>query len=167
VEEDEKLGAGGLDNVRLTRLRIVEECCTLRCPKCKQVPACFAIPFRNLVFSSPDACDVNTQAFIDFSGCCALTCHYCKCGFCALCQLDCGQNAHPHVKQCPLNPIPGEYFIPEASFQQIQATQFKLKVIAAFAKLTSSKTIKEKIFILLEKDLAYLGVVLTRKNVGL
>ncbi|KAJ8600318.1 hypothetical protein CTAYLR_000626 [Chrysophaeum taylorii] len=37
-----------------------------------------------------------------FNGCFALTCHRpgCRCGFCAYCLADCGDDAHAHVGQC-------------------------------------------------------------------
>ncbi|KAG8462182.1 hypothetical protein KFE25_011632 [Diacronema lutheri] len=57
---------------------IVETILTLRCPRCR-------------------------QAFVDFSGCFALTCSRqgCGCGFCAWCLADCGADAHKHVSACP------------------------------------------------------------------
>lgn len=59
------------------RLKIVNEFLTLRCPRCK-------------------------AAFVDFSGCFALTCsnQACRCGFCAWCLKDCGADAHGHVPGC-------------------------------------------------------------------
>lgn len=57
---------------------IREEILTLKCPR-------------------PDC----RQAFIDFSGCFALTCTRCQCAFCAWCLADCGTNAHDHVRACP------------------------------------------------------------------
>lgn len=59
------------------RLKIVNDVLTLRCPRCK-------------------------TAFIDFSGCFALTCgnNQCGCGFCAWCLKDCGGDAHRHVPSC-------------------------------------------------------------------
>lgn len=61
------------------RLEIIEEILTLRCPRCK-------------------------CAFIDYSGCAALTCCKCSAGFCALCLQDCGSDAHQHVANCKENP---------------------------------------------------------------
>ena len=61
------------------RLDIIENILTLRCPRCK-------------------------CAFIDYSGCAALTCSFCNAGFCALCLKDCGGDAHAHVPGCDLNP---------------------------------------------------------------
>eukprot|EP00615_Pteridomonas_danica_P014259 CAMPEP_0114377952 /NCGR_PEP_ID=MMETSP0102-20121206/1327_1 /TAXON_ID=38822 ORGANISM="Pteridomonas danica, Strain PT" /NCGR_SAMPLE_ID=MMETSP0102 /ASSEMBLY_ACC=CAM_ASM_000212 /LENGTH=310 /DNA_ID=CAMNT_0001532675 /DNA_START=1285 /DNA_END=2218 /DNA_ORIENTATION=- len=42
-------------------------------------------------------------AFIDFSGCFALSCSTCPCGFCAWCLKDCDGDAHAHVLTCPEN----------------------------------------------------------------
>lgn len=61
------------------RLEIIENILTLRCPRCK-------------------------TAFIDYEGCAALTCGRCSAGFCALCLMDCGGDAHTHVANCPENP---------------------------------------------------------------
>eukprot|EP00746_Dinoflagellata_sp_MGD_P013279 gnl/MRDRNA2_/MRDRNA2_128630_c0_seq1.p1 gnl/MRDRNA2_/MRDRNA2_128630_c0~~gnl/MRDRNA2_/MRDRNA2_128630_c0_seq1.p1 ORF type:complete len:365 (+),score=62.67 gnl/MRDRNA2_/MRDRNA2_128630_c0_seq1:125-1096(+) len=38
------------------------------------------------------------QAFVDFDGCNAPTCHACGCGFCAICFKDCGEDAHDHIR---------------------------------------------------------------------
>lgn len=46
------------------------------------------------------ACPRCSQAFLDFDGCCALTCNRCACGFCAYCLADCGHDAHAHVARC-------------------------------------------------------------------
>lgn len=55
--------------VLAARRHIEDAIMVLRCPKCK-------------------------LAFLDYDGCAALTCHSCSCGFCALCQTDCGTDAH-------------------------------------------------------------------------
>jgi serine/threonine protein kinase len=68
--------------VHLGRLVIVNDILNLCCPRCKAV-------------------------FVDFSGCFALTCSQCNCGFCAWCLTDCGDNAHPHVRSCNDNVMPG------------------------------------------------------------
>ena len=49
-------------------------------------------------------CPSCRLAFSDYTGCAALTCHGCQCGFCALCLEDCGADAHQHVAHCRLNP---------------------------------------------------------------
>ena len=59
---------------------ILENILTLSCPRCKQV-------------------------FVDFNGCWALYCGRagCGCGFCAICQQDCGHDAHRHIGgQCKM-----------------------------------------------------------------
>eukprot|EP00808_Paulinella_micropora_P006437 g20579.t1 len=63
------------------RLDIIENVLVLKCPRC-------------------------SAAFLDFSGCFALTCSRanCQAGFCAWCLQDCGNNnAHSHVASCPEN----------------------------------------------------------------
>jgi len=61
--------------VLAARRHIEEEILTSRCPRCK-------------------------AAFLDFAGCCALTCHRCPCAFCAWCGADCGADAHEHAANC-------------------------------------------------------------------
>jgi hypothetical protein len=51
----------------------------LRCPKC-----------------SEDCSDVESSSF-------ALACPKCQCGFCSLCQADCGSDASIHCLSCPFN----------------------------------------------------------------
>ena len=63
-----------------------------------------------------------------YSGCAALKCGQfeeqgafevlgrnkgCGTAFCALCGLNCGGDAHAHVKECRLNPSPGTYYVRE------------------------------------------------------
>eukprot|EP01103_Thecamoeba_quadrilineata_P018262 TRINITY_DN687_c0_g1_i1.p1 TRINITY_DN687_c0_g1~~TRINITY_DN687_c0_g1_i1.p1 ORF type:complete len:2369 (-),score=253.94 TRINITY_DN687_c0_g1_i1:25-7131(-) len=62
-------------SAQMIRLDIVDQILTLRCPRCR-------------------------TAFVDFTGCFALTCQ-CTAAFCAWCLTDCGRDAHPHVAQCP------------------------------------------------------------------
>ena len=81
-------------DAEIMRLDIVENTLTLRCPRCK-------------------------TAFIDYSGCAALTCGICKAGFCALCLKDCGNNAHSHVANCPEKKMVDPYFLPESDFKEI------------------------------------------------
>ena len=74
------------------RLDLIENVLTLRCPRCK-------------------------TAFLDYTGCAALTCSTCKAGFCAICLKDCGNDAHAHVVRCPEN-SEGGVFIPEVTFNE-------------------------------------------------
>lgn len=88
---------------------IVERILTLHCPRCD-------------------------QAFIDFDGCCALTCSRpgCGCGFCAFCLADCGADAHRHVLQCPENTSPARgYFISSPQFNQSQCDR-RLRLLREF-----------------------------------
>ena len=59
------------ERARQRRAIIAERDLLLRCPRC-------AFPFD------------------DYDGCNALTCGKCGCGFCALCLVDCGTDAHAH-----------------------------------------------------------------------
>ncbi len=80
------------------RRHIQEEILTLRCPRCQ-------------------------QAFNDFNGCLDLECSRQGCGvhFCGLCLADCGQDAHAHVRQCPLNPNADKnYFVSAEVFARLQ-----------------------------------------------
>lgn len=89
------------------RKHITDELLTLRCPRCR-------------------------AAFLDFSGCFALTCGRCqpRCGFCAFCLEDCGEDAHRHVANCPLNAIPGKgVFGSQQDFEQGQLKRRKDLVI--------------------------------------
>jgi hypothetical protein len=83
--------------VELARQHIVDELLTLHCPRC-------------------------SAAFVDFSGCFALTCHRCSCGFCGWCLGDCGADAHAHVLACPHNAEVGKggYFGTQTAFQNAQ-----------------------------------------------
>ena len=51
-------------------------------------------------------CPRCTRVFLDFDACLALTCSGnggCNAAFCALCQKDCGEDAHAHVAICEYN----------------------------------------------------------------
>lgn len=80
----------------LAARRYIEEMMDLHCPKCRRV-------------------------FGQFVGCAALTCEYagCHAHFCAFCLVDCGADAHAHVRTCRLNPKQNEYFVSEAVWARI------------------------------------------------
>lgn len=65
--------------LREAREHVIEEIFTLRCPN-----------------------ELCKQAFVDFSGCMALTCSRCRTGFCAYCLKHCGHDAHAHIGHCKL-----------------------------------------------------------------
>jgi serine/threonine protein kinase len=81
--------------VEQTCRHIQERILTLKCPRC-------------------------AAAFLDFEGCFALTCHRCRCGFCAYCLADCGNDAHAHVARCPHNRRNREVFGRDEDFQAAQ-----------------------------------------------
>lgn len=72
-----KSEAGADERLRVTREEVIERVFTCACPRC-------------------------TQAFLDFSGCFALTCARCGAGICAYCLTDCGKDAHAHIGQCSI-----------------------------------------------------------------
>jgi hypothetical protein len=63
------------------RQHVVEQLLTLKCPRCE-------------------------AAFLDFTGCFALACHFCDCRFCGYCLADSGVGAqgdkanHAHLTGC-------------------------------------------------------------------
>lgn len=91
-ESCEDASAGTRNDVAAHLAYITEQILTIHCPRCR-------------------------QAFHIFDGCFAIACAGeqggvrtgCGASFCGFCLKDCGDNAHPHVKQCPLNPSPGSY----------------------------------------------------------
>ena len=62
------------EKVRQIRLVIVERDLLLRCPRC-------------------------AVEFDDYDNCNALTCGKCGAGFCAMCLVDCGGDAHDHIRE--------------------------------------------------------------------
>ena len=92
------------------------------------------------------ACPRCGQAFIDFNGCMALTCSRvgCGCGFCALCQEDCGGDAHPHVGGgCPLAESiglkPREFHIREADYAKAMTRAKVIKLHEYLDTLTEAR----------------------------
>jgi len=73
------------EEVRVRYNHVVDKIFNLRCPRCE-------------------------APFYDFTGCFALTCSRCPCGFCALCLKDCGADAHTHVAQCGVGRLHGTYY---------------------------------------------------------
>jgi hypothetical protein len=72
------------------------------------------------------------MVFGAFDACAALECgrHTCKARFCAFCLTDCGNSsndAHAHVRQCPLNPGDSLY-VAEDIWLGIVATQRQEKL---------------------------------------
>ena len=117
----ERERAGGAQREAIKE-HIVDQILTLKCPRCR-------------------------QAFADFSGCLALTCSRagCGCGFCALCQEDCGNDAHAHIgRGCPLaqqvGVKPNEFFLnDEGEWERASSKARGLKLQAYLETLTESQ----------------------------
>lgn len=86
------------------------------------------------------ACPRCGQVFNDFTGCFALTCSRCNCGFCAYCLLDCGGDAHPHVRVCPRSLNPGNYFATQATFEAAHRQRKLLLLREYFATIEDRQT---------------------------
>ena len=107
--------------ITASRKHIVDKILTLSCPRCG-------------------------QAFIDFDGCCALTCSRqgCKCAFCAFCLEDCGDDAHTHVKQCG-----GNFFMSLEEVERKQRSHKRRKILSYL----SDHKLREKIVMACEQEL--------------
>ena len=125
----------------LLRKRIVEDVLTLRCPR----PRC-------------------KMAFLDFNGCCALTCgnNQCNAGFCAWCLHDCGADAHAHVASCPSLP-PGKsgVWASEEEWKAAQAGR-KSKIIDRMLAEASNNAVAATAYGLLMNDIRGEGIVIKR-----
>ena len=79
------------------------------------------------------ACPRCGQAFDEFDGCMALTCSRagCGCGFCAICQKDCGSDAHQHMRTCPENTDQTGYFATTARYHAMLKVRIS-KVLRAY-----------------------------------
>ncbi|GBG30999.1 Protein kinase, putative [Hondaea fermentalgiana] len=82
----------GLDQTTQHHIRTIQnEILTMSCPRC-------------------------SAAFVDFDGCCALTCGACPCYFCAWCLQDTGNDSsacHRHVASCASKPAGEDRFFSE------------------------------------------------------
>lgn len=97
-------------------------CLYNQCPKCQddahKNESCEEFKKRKAFESSPEyrfvrtanhirstmlapSCPKCKAAFIDFTGCFALTCNLCATGFCGYCLQYCGRDAHAHAYKCP------------------------------------------------------------------
>jgi hypothetical protein len=109
-------------SVQKHRLTIAETVLTLCCPRCK-------------------------APFIDFEGCFAVRCSACTCNFCAWCLLDCGDDAHAHVKRCPKSLVPGGYYGQLKQFNEVHAKRRQQEVAAYLRNLSRDEmnAVKEAI----------------------
>jgi len=120
---------------------IAENILTLQCPRCK-------------------------QAIGDFEGCFAVRhgkdLNGCGCAFCAWCLKDCGNDAHPHVRVCELNPKPGNLgYMDNAEDAENLKHVENLRRRAAIVKYFSESVPEEDRVILakeIEVSLYHLGI---------
>ena len=113
------------------RLDIINDILTLRCPRCK-------------------------IAFIDYTGCAALTCGCCHAGFCAMCLKDCGgEDVHRHVVQCPENRT-RQIFITLVDFNRHHSLRRQNLIHAEIKNL--SARVKELLLKRMHIDFADLGI---------
>lgn len=123
---------------QLVRLKILDDL-NLCCPRCKKI-------------------------FLDFDGCFALACT-CGAAFCGFCLQDCGEDAHPHVRKCELNPVPNEYFHSFAVFEQCHRKPRKQKTIANLMAITDTK-IRSNVLKAIQRDLEDLQISISPQEVG-
>lgn len=83
-------------------------------------------------------CPVCDAVFVDFNGCCALTCQ-CGRAFCAFCQADCREDAHQHVSSCPINPQAeaGSVYCDLDAWKRTQIPRRKAKCISELMKINN------------------------------
>lgn len=65
-------------------------------------------------------CPFCKKAFLDFNGCCAVTCN-CNQHFCGLCLTKSNNSevCHSHVRSCYLNPNHGDYFCSQDQLDKV------------------------------------------------
>jgi hypothetical protein len=118
--------------IHIRRQRIISEILTPKCPRCR-------------------------SAFIDFSGCFALTCrnNQCRCGFCAWCFEDCGgyDEAHSHVPNCRWGVVDGVRLGVYGDKRKLQQVWNQIRKRKIDEELSScSRNIRKKILDSLAKD---------------
>jgi hypothetical protein len=118
------------------RRHIQEEILTLRCPRCH-------------------------QAFNEFNGCLDLECSRqgCKAHFCGLCLADCGQDAHPHVARCNLNPnADKDYFVSAEVFARLQRDRRQRLVSEYLANTIPDQRMRAEVVRRAKRDFDDLGL---------
>ncbi len=130
------------DRVRLLRLTVIERDLTLHCPRC-------------------------SGAFLDYSGCNALTCARCAAGFCALCLADCGRDAHAHYYATH-----GQHIFDAPRFAAVHRGLRRAAVAGAIQALAGQReagALQAELLQALRKDLEDLGIDFegVRRDAGL
>eukprot|EP00668_Euglena_longa_P038156 GGOE01049141.1.p2 GENE.GGOE01049141.1~~GGOE01049141.1.p2 ORF type:complete len:278 (+),score=67.21 GGOE01049141.1:54-887(+) len=116
--------------VREARQHVTEKLLNLHCPRCSQV-------------------------FVDFSGCCALTCSRCPCAFCAWCGKDCGADAHSHVAHCNEKPPGHNDVFATADVWRGQQRQRRQRLVSAYLNSLDVST-RQAVRQEMQRDLAEL-----------
>eukprot|EP01105_Mastigella_eilhardi_P006949 TRINITY_DN1843_c0_g1_i6.p1 TRINITY_DN1843_c0_g1~~TRINITY_DN1843_c0_g1_i6.p1 ORF type:complete len:1670 (-),score=287.80 TRINITY_DN1843_c0_g1_i6:661-5670(-) len=111
---------------------------------------------RNELLSS--ACPGCKSAFLDFSGCCAVTCEVCKAQFCGLCLGGPFEDAHPHVRACPCNPKRNEYFAKQDEIKRAQARVKRDRVITYIRSAIATQSERQKVLDAVLADLRDLAI---------
>jgi len=135
-KEADRIREQSMDEVQKLRLKIIEDILTLKCPRCK-------------------------SAFSNFDGCLALRCHRCPCAFCALCQEDCGNDAHAHAANCQYNQSRNVH-LSEAMAQAIWTRVKQARMVAFYQSgaVKQDQNFRKNLARALENDLRGTGVVL-------
>jgi hypothetical protein len=121
-------------DVEAHRKHIVDKLLTLGCPRCG-------------------------QAFVDFTGCLALTCGRCRAAFCAWCLVDCGSDAHRHVASCHHSLANGQVFASADLFTQCQRRRCERLVRDYLAALPASID-KKALVLACRRDFEDLAIVI-------
>eukprot|EP01038_Epipyxis_sp_PR26KG_P004257 gene4257-6036_t len=75
---------------------------------------------------------------MDFwDGCFSVTCKNCNACFCGWCFTLCGNDAHPHLLVCGVNPNPGSYWGTEAQYRDIRKRQKQKALNEYFSNLAN------------------------------
>ena len=105
----EEARKAGVPDVKKHR-EAISQILTLKCPRC-------------------------SRAFFDYSGCAAVKCGSCNCGFCAKCFKDCGADAHDHTSNCRGPGIPNipqvetGYWLSAEEFNRLNLQVAELRIL--------------------------------------
>jgi hypothetical protein len=130
-----RLATGREAEVLMHRKKLIEDILTLKCPR--------------------QACRC---AFVDFEGCCALTCHACRCAFCAYCLHDCGNDAHRHVANCKYNIAPGKNVHAAISVFQRAQTDRRTRLLRQYLEQHVNIGLRAALLEAMARDFADLGI---------
>jgi hypothetical protein len=133
--ERARLAAMTKEDLQVDEMRrhVVERLLTLACPRC-------------------------SAAFLDFTGCFALTCHRCRCGFCAWCLADCGTDAHAHVPGCLHNGAQGRSVYGRAEAFALGQRQRRRRMVLEYLATLEDERLRVRVVAACAQDLADLCI---------